>query len=651
MKTIIKSILSIGSAAILLASCTQILEEHPKTIYTPDYFTTKAGIEGGLTALYSHLRDTYGDPYTWADLEGATDECTYSEAGFKGSDFSTGAHVTADNCPKSGFWSFTYINTANGIIENASKANMDESLIAEAKFFRALYYFNMVQVFGGCPLDLGSGELAFNSSAVRTSSRNTVPEVYDRCIIPDLLYAYEFIPETPRVGGAISKTAVRILLSKAYLTYGWWQTNPKGLPTYPECPRQSSIQGLSASGCFQKAYDLAYEGITATGIPYGLESSYYKVHAGKNDYNKEQVFYADHTENSTQYNGGSGVGDSLGSGPNYVSWFLQWNYPNMQAITNTGTKITPVYRVDNQFLGRPWERLAPTHEALQTFTDVDMDSRWDGTFSWLYRTNWNQKAETWEYVEGPNGSHIGLKEPFLVFENFVDEDVIYGETATTKDLGYKEGVPYYVVDLRSINRNVYPGLWKQGPYRTNTSSAPTNNDPKAIAGIGEQNAPSTRPYIIFKFSELYFVAAEANIMGASPKDGYDAYKLINVIRARAGKWEFKNNEQEVYVADFSEELCAKTPNPVTLDFLLDEYMREFFGEGRRWFDLARTQQWLERAATYTISETTKSHTPKTLTRDIIELNYMNPVPQGQINSMKMSDEEKKAYQTPGYWLD
>jgi len=90
---------------------------------------------------------------------------------------------------------------------------------------------------------------------------------------------------------------------------------------------------------------------------------------------------------------------------------------------------------------------------------------------------------------------------------------------------------------------------------------------------------------------------------------------------------------------------------VTIDFLLDEMLREYYGEGKRWFDLARTQQWLERALTYTITETTTSHTPAKLTRDIIELNYMNPIPQGQINAMQMSEEEKKAYQTPGYWLE
>ena len=40
----------------------------------------------------------------------------------------------------------------------------------------------------------------------------------------------------------------------------------------------------------------------------------------------------------------------------------------MTATSNTGTKINPVLRTDNQFLGRPWTRMAPTHEALATFT-------------------------------------------------------------------------------------------------------------------------------------------------------------------------------------------------------------------------------------------------------------------------------------------
>ena len=626
----------------MLASCNFVLEEHPKTVFTPDYFTTPAGVEGGLAALYSHLRDQYGDPYIWADLTASTDEATYSADGFKGSDMSTGAYVTADNSPRTGWWNFTYVNTANGIIENATAAGMSEALIAEAKFFRAFYYFNMVRVFGGVPLDLGSGELKFNTQPVRTSYRNTVPEVYT-AIFNDLEYAYERIGDNPRVKGGITKTAVRILLSRAYLTYAWWLENPGQIPTYPAPKAETGLQDASkAPGYFQKAYDLAVEGIENPG-PFGLESSYYKIHLGPNDYNKEQVFYADHTDKSPQYNGGTYGNDLQGSGPNYVFFFLQWNYPNMRATDNTGAVIAPVTRVEDQFLGRPWERLAPTHEALAKFGDTEIDSRWDGTFSWMYRTNWHRVSnlKTVEWVEGPNGHHIGVKEPYLAYYNHDIEGTTYTSDAGGFKRGTAEGYNHFVVDLDQINRNMYPALWKQGPYRTDTD---------APEGIGFQNANSTRPYIIYKFSDLYFIAAEAAVKGATTKAGKTAYDLINVIRARAGKWEYKNNEQKEYTEDFSDEMIAATPKEITIDFLLDEMLREFYGEGRRWFDLTRTQQWLERSLEYTITQNKYASSPETLTRWIKKDNYLTPVPQSQIDAMQMSSEEKEKYQTPGYYI-
>lgn len=626
----------------MLASCNFVLEEHPKTVFTPDYFTTPAGVEGGLAALYSHLRDQYGDPYIWADITSGTDEATYSQGGFMTGDHSGGSYVTADNAPRRGWWNFTYVNTANGIIENATAAGMSEALIAEAKFFRAFYYFNMVRVFGGVPLDLGSGELKFNTQPVRTSYRNTVPEVYT-AIFNDLDYAYQHIGDNPRVGGGITKTAVRILLSRAYLTYAWWLENPGKIDTYPAPKAETGLQDASkAPEYFKKAYDLAVEGIENPG-PFGLESSYYKIHLGPNDYNKEQVFYADHTDKSPQYNGGTYGNDLQGSGPNYVFFFLQWNYPNMAIKNNAGARVNPVIRVEDQFLGRPWTRLAPTHEALAKFGDTKVDSRWDGTFTWLYRTNWSRGGFNHEWVEGPNGHHIGLNEPYLEFMNTNDAAVTYKPDMGGYEIGEKAGVNHYVIDLNSVSRTMYPALWKQGPYRTDTD---------APEGIGFQNANSTRPYIIYKFSDLYFIAAEAAVKNPSvvKQDQYSAYNLINVIRARAGKWEYKNNEQQEYTADFSAEMVAATPKTITIDFLLDEMLREFYGEGRRWFDLTRTQQWLERSLTYTISEMPSSHEATTGTRMIKKENYLTPVPQSQIDAMQMSNEEKEAYQTPGYYI-
>ena len=225
-------------------SCTEdILQEKPRGVFTPEFFTTELGVKGGLTYLYQNMRNIYGFAYYENLTETGTDEYVAAQSAnnnFYDLDLAGQGNLT----PESGFsigvvWdnAFPAINTANGIIENAEAVGLDNSLIAEAKFFRAFYYFLLVQNYGGVPLDLGSGELKFNNSAVRTSVRNTVPEVYTKAIFPDLVTAVNDLPENPRLTGAVSKNVARLFLAKAYLTYAWWLENPNNIPTYPEAPR------------------------------------------------------------------------------------------------------------------------------------------------------------------------------------------------------------------------------------------------------------------------------------------------------------------------------------------------------------------------------------------------------------------------------
>lgn len=198
--------------------------------------------------------------------------------------------------------------------------------------------------------------------------------------------------------------------------------------------------------------------------------------------------------------------------------------------------------------------------------------------------------------------------------------------------------PDYVVGPSAISRRKFPILWKLGPYRTDNNGT-----------IGQPNAGSTRPFNILKFSELYFAAAEAAVKGAQTQPGYSARELINVIRGRAGVWRFSNAKNEVYEEDFSQEMKDATPQTITIDYILDELSREYFGEGHRWFDLVRTQTWAERAATYTIADINwESHEPQTFTRDIPKEYYLRPIPQSQLDAMEMTAEERDAFQNPGY---
>ena len=628
--------------ATTFSSCGDVLDEQPRSQFDPTFFNTKAGIEGGLTSLYAHLRYIYGNGYYLNSLETGTDEYTYAQSAdgnFKDADLSGVGSMTPNNSIAGGCWgtAFANINTCSGIIENGAAAGIDDALLAEAYFFRAFDYFILVQTYGGVPLDLGAGELKFNTSTVRTSVRNTVPEVY-AAIFADLEKAVNDLPENPRLTGTATKNLARLYLSKAYLTYAWWLENPNNIPTYPECTRNSG----EAQSYFQKAYDTAKQAISNPG-PYALQPTFYDVNVATNDRNSEIMLYADHDEDEKFGNGGSGYGWGSGGSPeNFAYWMETWNYTEMIAKAASGATINPIQREAVQALGRPWTRMAPIADNFMeggVWEDAvkAIDSRYDATFTLRYHTNWQKAGNTEPYVFGANGMQVGPNE---VYFSWVpeSEDANINYTGADGKLGFGEmaGRPDFVVAVNHISRKKYPINWKIGIYRTDNNG-----------GLGSKvNGGSPRPWNVAKFSEFYLIAAEAAVkLGKNS----EAKELVNVLRARAGKQTFSQNDNVAVSVDKSAEMVAATPETITIDFILDERSREFWGEGYRWFDLVRTQKWAERASTYRIAGA--GYTDKdleTVTRNIPAGYYIRPIPQGQLDGMEMEPAEKEAYQNPAY---
>ena len=647
MKPTFINIRVLGTTALALlfaTSCSDILDEQPRSIYEPTFFQTEKGVEGGITSMYAHLRYIYGQAYYYNSCLTGTDEATYAQSAdgnFKDADLSGVGSLTASSSRSDVLWgtAFSNINTANGVLENGSKVGVSEALLAEAHFFRGMDYFLLVQTFGGVPLDLGAGELKFNISTSRTSVRNTVPEVYTKAVFPDLKTAITNLPDNPRVTGGVTKTVARLYLSKAYLTYGWWLENPNNIPTYPECDR-TDPDGHDATWYYQQAYDIATEAIDNPG-PYGLMESFYQVNAGPYDRNKAILLYADHTQEDEYYNGGSLSYGSGGAPDNFAGWMMNWNYTDIQAKDKDGNTISPVIRVAEQAYGRPWTRMAPPHGVFtKTFKDKTKDSRYDGTFTTVYRGNWSTNGNNWTTVSGANGIAVAEGEPLLTFLPEDDPNIQYPDGAGNSNTGAGviTGRGDYVMGPSAISRRVYPGLWKLGPYRTDNGTGP-----------GQPNAGSTRPYNIAKFSELYLIAAEAAVKGATTKPDKSARELVNVLRDRAGKWTFNNAENKEMDVDYGSQLTAETPATIDINFILDERSREFYGEGYRWFDLVRTQKWNEYADSYEICGNDKGdRNIVTYTRTIKPGHYLRPIPQGQLDGMEMSADEKKNYQNPEY---
>lgn len=633
---------------LLLVSCSDILKETPRSIYTPEYFKTTQGVTGGITSLYSSLRNIYGNGFYYSGMQAGTDESTWGAVNgndSKNADFSGVGNLSSQNNPYAAIWSlFPSINTASGIIQNGEAVGVSSALIAEARFFRAFNYFLLVQTFGGVPLDLGAGELKFNTSPTRFSVRNTVPEVYTKAIFPDLLKAVSDLPVKSRLTGTVNTTVAQLFLAKAYLTYGWWLENPRSIPTYPDVAR-TDPDGQNASYYFQKAYDIATAAINIHDASMGLVDYFYDVNVGSNDRNKEMLLYADHTQASDLYNGSPvnefGPASSPGS---FASWYATSNYTEVRSSATAGGaySTSSVQREAAQGYGRPFTGVAPIHEAiLNTFADKTNDSRYDGTFATVFRSNWKRGSlPNVDVLYNANSLPVVMGDAILTFLFDDPGTVTYTSGAGSSGVGGGTipGRADWVVTPTGISRIYFPGLWKIGPYRTDNGNT-----------LGQPSARLTRPFPIAKFSELYFIAAEAAVKGATTVSGQSALELINVVRARAGKWRWDNAGNAAKAVDNSAAMTAATPGVIDINYLLDERSREYFGEGVRWFDLVRTQTWDIRAASYTISGIAKGdHTPVTYNRTIPLTAYLRPIPQSQLDGMEMTAELKAAYQNPGY---
>lgn len=88
---------------------------------------------------------------------------------------------------------------------------------------------------------------------------------------------------------------------------------------------------------------------------------------------------------------------------------------------------------------------------------------------------------------------------------------------------------------------------------------------------------------------------------------------------------------------------------ITVEYILEERSREYFGEGHRWYELTRTQTWNDLAGEYhiggmTFAEHTNALNKSNITKDM----YLRPIPQGQLDGLEMTKEEKAAYQNPAY---
>jgi hypothetical protein len=223
----------LAGISLILTSCNDLDVTPKSTLVTTTYFKTLSDAQAAIAGVYSSLSynatdlTLYGGtiPYL-ADL--TTD---YMTTGQNASSTATRAlgskSYDAANQRIYLAWTEIYkgIDRANVAIDNipsvTGNGTTKRQYINEARFIRALLYFNAVRFWGAVPLVLHE-PTTVNASELQVS-RASVNDVYAQ-IISDLDSAATYLPTSYSGSdlGRATSGAAKALLAKVYLTRGDW---------------------------------------------------------------------------------------------------------------------------------------------------------------------------------------------------------------------------------------------------------------------------------------------------------------------------------------------------------------------------------------------------------------------------------------------
>ncbi|MFN8243552.1 MAG: RagB/SusD family nutrient uptake outer membrane protein [Ferruginibacter sp.] len=218
----------------LFTGCKKFLDRQPLQVTEDDI--TAGALEGKAIGLYGAIRNSKDEPYIGDGFENIP---WVAMNGFRSDD----AEIVSD--PGASQWHQTYdffqytkddwgaglyyqkhyamISLCNDLLDQAKTGGFTDatSIInqAEAKFFRALSYFDLVRTFGEVP----KIDFKIVNSTDGNIAKSTVPEIY-ALIDADLTYAEQHLPLIwePKFVGRLTNNAAKTLHAKTLLYRQQW---------------------------------------------------------------------------------------------------------------------------------------------------------------------------------------------------------------------------------------------------------------------------------------------------------------------------------------------------------------------------------------------------------------------------------------------
>lgn len=218
--------ISLVAALLSLGAChDELLNPVPESVLTTvNAFNTANDLDLAVLGVYSRYHSRVPRDYELMEMPSDNMYAFYF-ATAPGIEEITVLKVNPENAKINSFWKDTYngIFRANSVLANVENpadyaAGKKEQHIGEAKFMRALMYFDMVRIFGGVP----KITTVVTNEEARAIPRASEDEIYE-LIIADLKDAVEKLPApTAAVYGRASKAAASALLGKMYVYRQNW---------------------------------------------------------------------------------------------------------------------------------------------------------------------------------------------------------------------------------------------------------------------------------------------------------------------------------------------------------------------------------------------------------------------------------------------
>lgn len=524
-------------------------------IDTENYFNSEEEFESALIGAYDLLQSTFynvlvgeiASDNTLAGGESATDGPAIQQI-----DDMIHTPVNVQLRDIWG-WMFAGVNRANFILEFQDKIDFENkpNIIAQAKFLRAYYYFELVKWFGPVPLVV---DKRINFGDQFDLDRTPVAEIYAQ-IEKDLIEAIQDLPEQQLMVGKVTKGAAQGLLGKVYLY------NDKFVESADVLDQLISSNNYDLVPFFADLFE------NDTDFEFSTSSD---DDENDVDLDSDEIHVEDHiliTGKDVLYTSETPV-EGLSSGSTYYAIVVDYNTiklanSKLEAESNISIDLTGFSEGDHSLYAQYENSIESVFEVQ--YTDLE-----GGSFDCFQCSEGNIAVGfngIRKYIGTPFGPRFESGYSFNVptqeaYDAFNDAD-------TRKDISILN-IEKWVAEWAELGVSITYGEGNEHTGFFNRKYISRRRD----LNIPDPNLTNPNNYRAIRFADVLLMAAEAHNRKTNPDDT-KALEYLNRVRTRA----FGNTDYNTLA----------TGSTLT-QLIWNERRLELMGEGHRFFDLVRTGQ-------------------------------------------------------------